>query len=87
MYQIDTGAVPSAHPTSRSSGVFRRKPALGLVAIIRHFLDGVARRRDRRRAMLAHRSLGELSDHLLRDIGIEPDSRDRMSSLLHRPPS
>lgn len=86
MYQIGMGAVRSAHPLSRSIGGFRRKPAFGLIIVISRILNGVARHRDRRRAMLAHRALRELPDHLLRDIGIEPDDRERMSCLLYKPP-
>ncbi len=77
MYRNETGTVPTAHP---------RKPALGLAAVICRILDGVAKHRNRRRAMLAHRSLGELPERMLRDIGIEPDGRQRLSALLRIPP-
>jgi uncharacterized protein YjiS (DUF1127 family) len=86
MYQTDIGALPSAHPSNEPGGVFRHNHVGVLAAVIPRFLDGVARHRARRRAILADRSLRELPDHLLRDIGIEPDGRERMSSLLRTPP-
>ncbi len=86
MHQTDTGAVLSAHPSSRSWGDCTRKRAGGLAAMIRRILDGVTRRRGRRREVLARHSLERLPDRILRDIGIEPDSRQRMDPRLHSPP-
>lgn len=79
MYQIDTGGVTSVHPSTRSCVDCPHKRAGGLAAVIRNVLRGIAKRRGSRRHVLARRSLEGLPARMLRDIGIEPDSRQRMN--------